>query len=133
MYIIHLVPKRQFHSKKSFSPRVSFFSTSSPVLSFQVSPLWNAGSSGSKWFLSWYRGIDYWPFPPGGWSTGFDLTTRDSYFTKVDFFSNFSEQNTGLWSWSLPTSTKLFDNHNFGNILINGFLHYSTIYWAKVL
>ena len=56
------------------------------------SPLWNTGSSGSKWFLSWYRGIDYWPFPPGGWSTGFDLTTRDSYSTKVDFFSNFSRK-----------------------------------------
>ena len=26
------------------------------------SPLWNTGSFGSKWFLSWYRGIDCWPF-----------------------------------------------------------------------
>ena len=57
------------------------------------SPFWNTDSFGLRWFLSWYRGIDCWPLPPWGWSAGFNLTTRDSYSTKVEVFSNFSRKD----------------------------------------
>ena len=77
---------------------------------------------------------------------GFDLTTRDSYFTiLVEVFTNYIlAENTNFTNHSGWTEHKIMvlktanknkiirQRHNFENIFIDNFLYHPILYRAKV-